>query len=204
VKALAWFGLAFFTALPLWAQRVPEARIKPVPATEWTDTHREILGRYQRGEDTLDVFQTCVRNLELCRNWITFTNYILSTQSSITPRDRELVILRTGYLCRSDYEWAQHAPIGLRAGLTGEELARIARGPEAPGWSPADAALLRAADELHRDQHISDATWARLRERFDDRQMLDIIFTIGQYTMVSMYLNSAGVQLEKGQTGIPK
>jgi alkylhydroperoxidase family enzyme len=204
LKPLVLLALALFAPLPLWAQRVPEARLKPVPAAEWTDAHREALGTRARGEDTLDVFQTCLRNLELCRNWMAFTNYILSDRSSITPRDRELLILRIGYLCRSDYEWAQHAALGLRIGLTSEELTRITRGPDAAGWNPADAALLRAADELHRDQHISDTTWTRLRERFDDRQMMDIIFTVGQYTMVSMYLNSAGVQLEKGQTGIPR
>jgi alkylhydroperoxidase family enzyme len=196
--------LSVFLPLPVWAQRVPKARLLPVPASEWTEAHREALGARARGDDTLDVFQTCLRNLELCRNWMAFTNYILSDRSSITPRDRELLILRTGYLCRSDYEWAQHAALGLRIGLTNEELTRITRGPDAAGWTPADATLLRAADELHRDHHISDATWARLRERFDDRQMMDIIFTVGQYTIVSMYLNSAGVQLESGQTGIPR
>ena len=196
--------LAVFLPLLVWAQRVPKARLLPVPASERTEAHREALGTRARGDDTLDVFQTCLRNIELCRNWMEFTNYILSDRSSITPRDRELLILRTGYLCRSDYEWAQHAALGLRIGLTNEELTRITRGPDAAGWTPADATLLRAADELHRDQHISDATWARLRERFDERQMMDIIFTVGQYTIVSMYLNSAGVQLEKGQTGIPR
>jgi len=196
--------LAALSPLPVWAQRVPKARLLPVPASEWTDAHRETLGARARGDDTLDVFQTCLRNLELCRNWMAFTNYILSDRSSITPRDRELLILRTAYLCRSDYEWAQHAALGLRIGLTNEELARITRGPDAAGWTPADATLLRAADELHRDQHVSDTTWTRLRERYDDRQMMDIIFTVGQYTIVSMYLNSAGVQLEKGQTGIPR
>ena len=196
--------LAVLSSLPVWAQRVPKARLLPVPASEWTDAHREALGTRARGDDTLDVFQTCLRNVELCRSWMTFTNYILSERSSITPRDRELLILRTGYLCRSDYEWAAHAALGLRIGLTNEELSRITRGPDAPGWTPADAVLLRAADELHRDQHITDATWTRLRERFDERQMMDIIFTVGQYTMVSMFLNSAGVQLEQGQTGIPR
>jgi 4-carboxymuconolactone decarboxylase len=203
-QSLAFLALALLVSPPAWAQRVPEARLKPVPAAEWTDAHREALGTRARGDDTLDVFQTCLRNLELCRNWMAFTNYILSDRSSITPRDRELLILRTGYLCRSDYEWAQHAGLGLKVGLTKEELTRITSGPDAAGWSPADATLLRAADELHRDHHISDATWGRLRERFDDRQMMDIIFTVGQYTIVSMYLNSAGVQLEQGQTGIPR
>jgi 4-carboxymuconolactone decarboxylase len=204
LKTLILFLLLVSAALPAWAQRVPKARLTPVPAAEWTDAHREALGTRARGDDTIDVFQTCLRNVELCRNWMTFTNYILSTRISITQRDRELLILRIGYLCRSDYEWAQHAALGLKLGLTQEELTRITQGPDAPGWSAADVALLRATDELHRDQHISDATWARLRERFDDRQMMDIIFTVGQYTMVSMFLNSAGVQLEKGQTGIPR
>ena len=66
---------------------------------------------------------------------MTFTNYILSDRRSMTPRDRELLILRTGYLCRSDYEWAAHAALGLRIGLTNEELSRITRGPDAAGWS---------------------------------------------------------------------
>jgi alkylhydroperoxidase family enzyme len=197
-------GLLLLVPAVSFAQRVPEARLKPVPAAEWTDAHREALGARARGDDTLDVFQTCLRNVELCRSWMTFTNYILSERSSISTRDRELLILRTGYLCRSDYEWAQHAALGLKIGLTSDELIRITRGPDAPGWSANDATLLRAADELHRDQHISDATWQRLRQRFDERQMMDIIFTVGQYTIVSMYLNSAGVQLEKGQTGIPR
>ena len=81
---------------------------------------------------------------------------------------------------------------------------RVTQGPEAAGWNPADATLLRAVDELHQDQHISDSTWARLRERFDEKQLMDIIFTVGQYTLVSMYLNSTGVQLEPNQTGIPR
>ena len=125
--------LAVLSSLQVWAQRVPEARLLPVPASEWTDAHREALGTRARDEDTLDVFQTCLRNVELCRNWMTFTNYILSERSSITPRDRELLILRTGYLCRSDYEWAAHAALGLRIGLTNEELTRITRGPDAAG-----------------------------------------------------------------------
>jgi 4-carboxymuconolactone decarboxylase len=124
-----------FAPLPAWAQRVPEARLKPLPAAEWTDAHREALGTRARGDDTLDVFQTCLRNLDLCRNWMAFTNYILSERSSITPRDRELLILRTGYLCRSDYEWAQHAALGLRIGLTAEELTRITRGPDDASWT---------------------------------------------------------------------
>ena len=203
-KLISVAALILVAALPVNAQRVSQPRLKPVPASEWTDAHRAALGARARGDDTANVFSTCLRNVELCRNWMGFTDYILSDRISITQRDREMVILRIGYLSRSDYEWSAHAALGLRVGLTPEEVARIMRGPDAPGWSAVDAALLRAADELHKDQHISDATWAKLRERFDEKQMMDIIFTAGRYTLVSMFLNSAGVQLQTGQTGIPR
>lgn len=203
-KLISVAALILVAALPVNAQRVSQPRLKPVPASEWTDAHRAALGARARGDDTANVFSTCLRNVELCRNWMGFTDYILSDRISITQRDREMVILRIGYLSRSDYEWSAHAALGLRVGLTPEEVARIMRGPDAPGWSAVDAALLRAADELHKDQHISDATWAKLRERFDEKQMMDIIFTAGRSTLVSMFLNSAGVQLQTGQTGIPR
>jgi alkylhydroperoxidase family enzyme len=84
--------------------------------------------------------------------------------------------------------------------MTWEEVERVKGGPDAPGWSAPDRALLQAADELHHDRFITDATWAALKAHFDDRQCVDLIFTAGQYTQVCMLLNSLGVQLDDGQT----
>ena len=205
LKLLPVLTLVLLIPSSSWAQRVKEARLKPVPASEWTDAHKQILGnRGARGDETAHVWTTCLRNVELCKNWMVFTDYILSNRLSLTTRDRELIILRTGYLSRSDYEWAVHTGVAGRAGLSKEDITRITQGPDAPGWNAADATLLRAVDELHNDQHISDATWAGLKERYDERQLMDIIFTAGQYTIVSMYLNSTGVQLGRNQTGIPR
>jgi 4-carboxymuconolactone decarboxylase len=64
--------------------------------------------------------------------------------------------------------------------------------------------LLRAADELHADQFMKDATWKGLADHYNERQLMDTVFTVGQYMMVSMFLNSAGVQLEPGFAGLPK
>jgi alkylhydroperoxidase family enzyme len=111
-----------------------------------------------------------------------------------------LVILRIGYLCRSGYEFTQHTAIGKRAGLTDDEIGRLKAGADAPGWNETDIALLKACDDLHHDQFITDPTWALLRKHFNDKQCVDLIFTIGQYTQVSMLLNSFGVQLDPGQT----
>jgi AhpD family alkylhydroperoxidase len=186
------------------AQRTSAARILPLAASEWTSDDRAILGSMARGDQTIDVFKTCLRHTELCRNWMPFTRYVLGTTSTLPPRDRELLILRTSALSRADYDWGHHVPAAKRAGLSEEEIARIAKGPEAGGWSAFDATLLRAAGELHRDQFITDRTWTELAKRYNERQLMDAIFTVGQYTMVSMFLNSASVQREQGVVGVPK
>ena len=186
------------------AQRTKAARILPLPVSEWTDADRETLGTMARGDQTIDVFKTCLRHKELCRNWMPFTRYILGGESSLSARDREMLILRTSALSKADYDWGHHVAAARRAGLTDEEIARIARGPQAAGWSEFDRTLLTAADELHRDQFITDATWTALARRYTERQMMDAIFTVGQYTMVSMFLNSASVQLEPGIAGVPR
>ncbi len=90
---------------------------------------------------------------------------------------------------------------GQAAGLTDAEIARIKEGPDVAGWAPFDAALLRAADELHRDAMISDKTWAALSERYNTKQLMDVVFAVGQYHLVSMSLNTFGVQLDKGVKG---
>ena len=119
----------------------------------------------------------------------------------VGARERELLILRIGWLCQAEYEWGQHVVFGKGAGLTDEEIARIKEGPDAKGWAPFDAALLRAADELHADAFISDATWAALSARYSTEQLMDVVFAVGQYNLVSMALNTFGVQLDKGVKG---
>ena len=194
--------LAAFSPLPVWAQRV-QARLLPVPESEWTEAHREALGARARGDDTLDVFQTCLRNLELCRNWMAFTNYILSERSSITPRDRELLILRTGYLCQSDYEWAQHAALGLRIGLNERGAhahhARAGCRRLDTGRRHAPPCRRRTPSRPAHQRHHLDAPAGALRRPADDGHHLHG----GAYTIVSMYLNSAGVELERARPASP-
>jgi alkylhydroperoxidase family enzyme len=186
------------------AQSAGRARILPLPVSEWTDAHRQALGSMAQADRTIDVFKTCLRNLELCRSWMPFTQYVLGTTNTVPRRERELVILRTSWDCQADYDWAHHVPAAQRAGLSDEEILRISKGPTAPGWSAFDATLLKATDELHANQRISDATWTALTARYNDQQVMDFVFTVGQYTMVSMFLNAAEVQLEPGLKGLPK
>ena len=119
----------------------------------------------------------------------------------LPARDREILVLRTGWRCQSVYEWGQHVLIGRRAGLTDDEIERLKQGPDAPGWDPFDAALVRAADELHDDGCITDATWTVLAERYDVPQLVEVPMLVGQYHLVSFTLNSLGVQREPGVPG---
>jgi hypothetical protein len=88
-------------------------------------------------------------------------------------------------------------------GISDEEIRRVAEGPEAAGWDPLDALVLKVANVLHSEQVISDGTWEALGERFDAKQKMDLVFTVGQYTLVSMTLNTLGVQREPGVEGFP-
>lgn len=179
--------------------RLSKARITPLQDSELDADQREVLGPMLERGPVLNIFRTLARAPAAAKAFLAWGNYILSKRNGLPAREREIVILRIGYLCRSGYEWTQHVPIGVRAGLTEDETQRIKAGAEA-GWSAADAALIRAADELHHDQFITDATWAALSAHFDEKQRMDVVFTAGQYTQVSMMLNSFGVQLDAGQT----
>jgi alkylhydroperoxidase family enzyme len=161
-----------------------------------TEDQREALKPFE-GRPALNIFRTLANAPKGLTAFLAWGNYVLSRRNSLPPREREIVILRTGYLCRSGYEFAQHRRIGLDQGLTTAEIEAIKVGANAATWGEADAALIRACDELHRDQFIGETAWRALAKHFDEKQRMDLVFTVGQYTQVSMILNTFGVQLEK-------
>src|SRR5262245_1513902 len=177
--------------------RLTSPRIPPLDERDWPEETRETLGKTAESGRVFNVFKTLARHPKLLKRWLVFANHVLF-KSSLSPRHREILILRIGWLCRSEYEFAQHVVIGRRAGLTDADIQRIVDGPGAAGWDPLEGALVRAADELRADAFVSDATWAALRARYTDEQLMDAVFTVGQYSLVSMGLNSLGVQLDPG------
>ncbi len=132
----------------------------------------------------------------------------LASESTLPPRHRALLGLRTAWLARSNYVWGHRAAVAKAAGLTEQDLRRIAQGPEAAGWDAFDAAVLRAADELHVDSIISDATWQALSARYDINQLIDAVDSVGGATLYAGLVNSLGVPIEADvpdrlPTGIP-
>jgi alkylhydroperoxidase family enzyme len=183
--------------------RLSKPRIAPVQREHWTPEQQAILEPLERQKRLYNVFSTMANHPDLARDWLVFANHVLR-KCTLPPRDREILILRIGWLCGAEYEWAQHTRIGKAVGLTDDDIKHIQQGPSAAAASEHDRLLLKAVDELRADAFISDETWNALAKTYDTKQMMDLVFAVGQYNLVSMALNSFGVQLDPGLEGFPK
>jgi alkylhydroperoxidase family enzyme len=125
----------------------------------------------------------------LAQAFFTFNGHVMMA-TTLTVRQREILILRVAALRKCAYEWAQHVLMGHDAGLTDDEIGRVAYGPDAPFWDPLDAALILAVDELVTDGAITASTWTVLAEHLDTQQLLDVIFTVGAYETLSYMFRS--------------
>ncbi len=189
-------------ATPRRPPQLAQPRIPPVPDKASTPEQQAILEPLERQRRLYNVFKTMANHPDLARDWLTFADHILR-RCTLPRRDREILILRIGWLCGAEYEWAQHTRIGKAVGLTEDDLRHIQQGPQAPDVSEHDRRLLKAVDELHADSFISDETGTALAQTYDTKQMMDFVFTVGQYNLVSMALNTFGVQLDPGLEGFP-
>ena len=134
--------------------------------------------------------------------WQEFVHY-LYRESTLPPRDREITILRVAWLRQAEYAWSRHTIVGKRIGLTDHEIHLITLKSPSNEWNPLEATLLQAIDELHNDSFISDMTWKELEKHYSTHQLMDFILFVGVYSMISMMINSLGVQLDDDATGFP-
>ncbi len=184
------------------------ARIPPLPPGEWPPEMSEALAalrpanprhpfpsRKEGRPKGLNLLGTLAQHPELAKAYHTFNGHILFA-STLSPRQRELLVLRVAAVRGSEYEWAQHAILAGDAGLDEDEVARIVEGPDAPGWAVLDGAMVRAVDELIGDGGVSDATWAVLAGGLDNQQLMDLVFTVGAYEILALALRSFGVELD--------
>lgn len=189
-------------------------RVRPLPEDEWSPEVQQMLGGTRARvavlegatpsakPKTLNILRTIAHHPKLLGSFLGFAT-VLAQEGALSRRDSELLALRTSWNCRSDFEWGHHVEYARAAGLTDLEIARIALGPSAPGWSPEDLVLLRAADQLYAGQQIEDDVWKGLAARYSEAQLVEIPFVVGQYTMLSMVANSTGVDLEEGYDRLP-
>ena len=173
--------------------QTPDPRVPPMTDADLGDAEMDVLAKV--GDKNLNIMRTLVRHPKLLKRWLVFANHVLF-KSSLPARDREILILRIGWLCQAPYEFSQHVVIGKRAGLTDADIDRIKAGADTEGLAPIEVQLIRATDELHANARLSDATWQALAEHYTTEQMIDIVFAVGNYNLVSMALNTFGVELD--------
>jgi 4-carboxymuconolactone decarboxylase len=178
----------------------PKPRILPLPREEWTDGSRDVFEFWgepnarEEGSKT-NVIMVMANHTELATVYNIFGKHF-AIESSLPGRPRELVVLRVAWRVKSLYEWHNHVGYALNLDMSLDEIAAIRIGHEAPNWNFEDRMVLKAVDELMDNNNLSDATWAELSTFLDRKAIMDLVFTVGQYVMVSWGLNAFGVQLE--------
>lgn len=145
------------------------------------------------GSGPPNLFTTLARHRRLYRPWLRFAAALMP-RGALPRRDGELVILRVATLCDCPYELTQHRRLAAREGITDAEIERVAAGADAAGWSPREAALLGAVDELHDRRTLADETWARLAEHLSTTELIELPMLVGHYEMLAMTLNSLRVR----------
>jgi alkylhydroperoxidase family enzyme len=178
------------------------ARIPPLPPEEWDDRLTRVLQGSPGGTaEPMHIFATLARAPELFRRWLGFGGALLGG-GALTPRLRELVILRTA--CRFDgrYEWAQHIELGERAGVTRPEITALGADLSTVSWAPLERAALAAVDDTADEGSVSDATWAALSSELDDAELIELLMLIAHYMMLTTVLRSLRLPLEPRAEGL--
>jgi 4-carboxymuconolactone decarboxylase len=190
--------LAKYENLILANERKVPVRLPPLPADEWDDAVDDALAvmlpkQRRTPEKASNILATFVHHPALTKEFLRFNVHLL-LRSTLPTRERELAILRVAHRTNSGYEWFQHVKMGLNEGLTEQDIADLQRGEAADEF---DRTILTGVDELMDKFELSDATWEALGERFDERQRMDFVFTIGCYITVAMALKTFGVELDQ-------
>jgi alkylhydroperoxidase family enzyme len=191
-------------AHPATRSRPKTPRIPPIPPERWTSQQREMIAPQRQPDGSvMNLYATMLNHPLLYGPRMSFGSYVRS-ETSLPPKTRELLIMRTAFLIGAEYEWSHHIEYARKAGFSDEEIARIGRGPQARGWSDDHRAVMEAADELRREAFITDRTWKKLAQNYNTKQLIEIVFTVGGYTMTGLAINSFGIQTEPGYPGFPE
>jgi 4-carboxymuconolactone decarboxylase len=183
--------------------QIPPLKKSELSDEAWTYTAEfmKAAGLPPEGDPKDDHIATMLRHPDLLRVHTALAIFLMA-KGALAPRDRELAVLRTAWLCGSPYEWGEHVALGKRlAGLTSEEIARARVGSAAEGLNDHDRTIFRAVEEMHEDAKISDETWTALAADLDYQQLLELPILVGQYQGVAYLLNSARIRMNEGNPG---
>lgn len=143
----------------------------------------------------MNALSTLAHHPGLTKGFHAFTGHILFN-TTMTLRQRELVILRVASKRGAEYEWLQHVVLAMDNGISREEIAAVETPDESVTWSPLEAAMLEAVDQLLVDAKIAAPTWEVLAAELDEQQLMDLIFTVGAYDALAMMFRSLEIEVD--------
>lgn len=179
-------------------------RMPPLGPDQWDHDVRTLFTIYEGPEayekgTKYNVLRTLAHHPKLATSFLKFNGRLL-LQAKLSPQLREIAILRVAHLCNSPYEWAQHVATAVTLGLTDAHVEAVKAGAEDPIWSPLEATVIRATDQLKAVGQIDDATWDALSAELSRQDLLELLFFIGSYTLLSWVFNAIGLQVEQDMT----
>jgi 4-carboxymuconolactone decarboxylase len=177
-------------------------RLRPLHYDEVDDETRQVFDEFSHASPRNPFLGTLMYNPELARLHSPFIHY-LRHSTCLTPRDREIIVLRTAWTCGADMQWANHSRIALGCGLEIEEIAAIPEGAESAVWSEEEKNVLRAVDELHASCRIGDETWSHLSSRYDERQLVEFLFLVGAFRTLAYVMSGIGIRPDVAITDRP-
>lgn len=173
-------------------------RIMPLPPG--SERLKQVVPLAAKGANGTNVISTMLRNEELYDVWRPLARY-LNGNSRIARREREIIILRTAWLGTCEYIFGNHVLVARDAGLSEEEISATKTDATAAIWQFEDAILMSAVDELVSLSTLSDQTWSRLADRYDELEIIEVVMLVGHYIMMSCIVNSLGISREQGVPG---
>ncbi len=167
--------------------------MKPMPPDQWDPSLQHIIGD-MHGRP-IQIHCLLANHPALLNAWWSYRMHSVQG-GDLEQRDCELVILRVAVHMKAWYEWAAHVDRGLVAGLSLDEIYRVAEGPSAVAWDEKDSTLLNAVDQLISDRTIDHATQTRLENFFSARQVMDIISLQGMYLTIACLIGTWPIEIE--------
>ncbi len=147
-----------------------------------------------------DIIGLLARHPEMAGAFLTFNGFLLR-RGELSPRLRELAILRVAKTRRSAFFWGEHSKVAVESGVPQEDITRLAEGNE--GFSGADLLVLEATDEMLADGRAQAETWERLVAALDTHAAMELIFVVGTYTMLAMAFRTWGLAPPPGSAPLP-
>jgi alkylhydroperoxidase family enzyme len=164
-------------------------RIAALSPDQFTDEQRALVGDWHH----LNFSRVLVQHPDMYRVFLPFLDKVIRG-TNLSPRDREILCIRTLALGGDVYEGHHHVTIARKAGLTEAEIEAAKTG--GAGLSQFDQCLMRASEELVREQWVRDETWACLAERYSQEQLMEAVFLVGCYSIMAMITRSFGMEVE--------